>query len=329
MTFVGNQKYHDGKPNLDSFNMTCFIDEQRALTGFRTKQINALAGLESVPADLAKDKTVKQYNTPLTTSVMTFFNMSHQPLDNADIRRALVASIDRNNFKTVSGASVIMADSPLLHGQVGYDPTVIQNGFDEARANSLLDSAGWKRGADGIRSKDGLVLQLNMRSQNTSQYTSVAQNLQKQWQKLGVKINVEYFDADDLQGSIIASHDYDILLYGINIGVDPDVFAYWDSSQASIASAGHLNLSEYKSSAADSALESARTRTDPVLRTVKLKPFLTAWVTDAPALALYQPNFLYITRGPVFNYERKSMNTPSDRFFNVNEWMIRQSRQDI
>ncbi len=329
LTFVANDKYFDGKPKLESYNLTAYIDEQHALAGFRHKQVSAIAGLESLPNDLAKDQSVKTYNTPLTTSVMAFFNMSKPNLATAEVRRALISGLDRTQFTNIFGQPVILSDSPLLKGQVGYDPTVIEPGYVPEHANELLDNAGWARGADGIRMKGGQPLEFTMKSQNTSQYTQVAQNLQKQWQKIGVKLNVQYYDADDLQGNIIAAHDYDILLYGINIGDDPDVFAYWDSSQASITSAGHLNLSEYKSNIADAALEGARTRSDPALRTVKLKPFLSAWVGDAPAVALYQPNFLYVTRGPVFNYQRTSMNTPPDRYFNVNEWMIRQSRQNI
>jgi hypothetical protein len=47
-----------------------------------------------------------------------------------------------------------------------------------------------------------------------------------------------------------------------------------------------------------------------------------------PALGLYQPNYLYITRGPVFNYERRSANSAADRYYNVNNWMIRQKKQN-
>lgn len=153
--------------------------------------------------------------------------------------------------------------------------------------------------------------------------------MQQQWAKVGVKIDVHYYSSDDLQSQVIAAHDYDILLYGISVGVDPDEFAYWDSSQASLGSQGHLNLSEYKSGIADQALEGARTRSDVAIRAAKYKGFLTSWAQDAPALALYQPNYLYISRGPVFGYGRKAYNSGIDRFYNITDWAIRQKRQTI
>ncbi|HEX5447660.1 MAG TPA: hypothetical protein VFW90_00455, partial [Candidatus Saccharimonadales bacterium] len=164
-------------------------------------------------------------------------------------------------------------------------------------------------------------------AQNTANYTRVAQFLQQQWNRLGVKVNINYYSSDDLQASVIGSHNYDILLYGIDIGVDPDVFAYWDSSQISLSSQGHLNLSEYQSKAADEAVEAGRTRSDPAIRAVKYQAFLRQWTHDMPAVGLYQPNYLYITRGPVWGYERKADNTSSDRFYNVNMWEIRQQRK--
>jgi hypothetical protein len=80
---------------------------------------------------------------------------------------------------------------------------------------------------------------------------------------------------------------------------------------------------------ADQALEAGRTRADESLRIVKYKTFLNQWKQDAPAVALYQPNYLYISRGPVFNIERKSSNAAADRFYNVDEWMIRQKKQAL
>lgn len=258
---------------------------------------------------------------------MAFFNNSRSNLNNSNIRQALVSAVDRQQLLELTGYPVKLADEPLLRGQLGYEPSLTELPYSPAYANQLLDKEGWVRDASGQRTKGGQVLAFSLSSQDTQNYGLTAKFIQQAWAKIGVKVTVHYYSGDELQSGIIANHDYDILLYGISIGVDPDVFAYWDSSQASVNSQGHLNISEYKSTPADLALQAGRTRADPQLRTIKYKSFLSAWRNDAPALALYQPNFLYITRGPVFNYDRRSDNSSADRFYNVASWEIRQKNQ--
>ena len=125
---------------------------------------------------------------------------------------------------------------------------------------------------------------------------------------------------------LIDNRDYDAILYGISIGVDPDVFAYWHSSQADPRATNRLNFSNYKSAVADRALEAGRSRVDVALRAAKYTPFLQSWSTDAPAQILYQPRFLYITNGQLFGFEPKTMNVAADRFNNVHNWKIIQAR---
>lgn len=327
ISFTQFEGYWSGPPKLDGLSLITFPDDKQLIEAFEKKQINAMSGLESVPDELRRDNTIQAYRTPMTAAVMAFFNNSRADLDNTNVRRALVSAVDRGQIVDMLGEPAQLVNSPLLRGQLGYDPAVVQLPFNEAYANQLLDQEGWTRDGSGQRMKGGQPLSFSLSAQNTQNYTKVAQFLQKQWVKLGVKVQVSYYSNDDLQTSVIGSHSYDILLYGISIGVDPDVFAYWDSSQASLTSQGHMNLSEYKSTTADSAIEAARTRSDPTIRAVKYKAFLSAWTQDAPALGLYQPNFLYITRGPVFNYERRADNSTADRFYQVDQWMIRQQRQ--
>jgi peptide/nickel transport system substrate-binding protein len=321
-------RYSDGKPKLDGFNVITFSDDQHMIKAFKAKQISAMSGLDNVPDDL-KDKGLQVYVTPLTTSVMVFFNNSRQITNDAVVRRALIEATDRSQLSGLFDEPVRLVDSPLLKGQLGYDPSLTEPKLNIDDANKLLDGDGWKLGPDGTRSKGGQPLVFLLSAQNTPNYTKTAEFLQKQWAKVGAKVQVSYFSQDDLQTSVVGNHDYDALLYGISIGVDPDVFAYWDSSQAALTSQGHLNLSEYKSAAADQAVEAGRTRSDPQIRTVKYKAFLAQWMKDLPAEGLYQLNYLYISRGPVFNYDRKSANATSDRYYNVNNWMVRQKRQDI
>lgn len=329
LSLTAFDKYWAGKPKLDGINLITYSNEKQLVEAFKKKQVNAMSGLESIPDELKKDSSVQAYTTPLTGAVMGFFNNSKALLSDVKVRRALVAGVDRKAMASQLGQPVQLINGPLLPNQLGFDPTISQLPFNRQQANALLDEAGWMRGENGQRSKAGQPLTINLSSQDNREYVRVARFLQGQWSQLGAKVMVNYYNSEDLQSTVIANHDYEILLYGIGLGVDPDVFAYWDSSQASVGSQGRLNLSEYKSAAADTAIESARTRADQASRVIKYKAFLTAWTQDAPAIALYQPNYLYITRGTVYNYQRKSINSSADRFYNVNQWMIRQQKQKI
>jgi peptide/nickel transport system substrate-binding protein len=132
----------------------------------------------------------------------------------------------------------------------------------------------------------------------------------------------------DLQ-SALSAHNYDALLYGISLGADPDVFAYWHSSQADLRSPSRLNFSEYRSAVADKALEGGRTRSVDAVRAAKYRPFLDAWQKDTPALALYQPRYLYLARDPLFGFAPVRMNSGADRLDNVENWKIRLSDQPM
>jgi peptide/nickel transport system substrate-binding protein len=318
--------YQGGTPKLDGFNLITFSDDQHMVLAFKQKQISAMSGLDSLPDNLKQDKSVNVYDTPLTTAVMAFFNNSRPPLNDAAVRKALVEAVDRAQMGNVLNQQVQLVNGPLLKGQLGDDPTLAEPTYNLADANQVLDNDGWVKSADGMRTKNGQKLTFMLSAPDTSGYTKTAQFLQSEWSKAGIQLQVRYYDNDELQQSVVGNHDYEILLDGISIGVDPDVYAYWDSSQASITSQGHLNLSEYKSTPVDQSIEAGRTRADRAVRAVKYKAFLSQWVKDLPALGLYQPNYVYITRGPVFNLDRVSANTAADRYFNVNQWEVRQKR---
>ncbi len=317
--------YHEGKPNLGRFVVRSFKDERGMVSAFKQQQINAMAGLENLPDELRGDLTLREYSFPLTSAVYVFFKNNASPFNDPSIRKALVLAANPRQVIEGLGYPAIAAKGPLLKGQLGYAPDVTQTTADPGTAIKLLDAAGWVPGSDGIRVKDGKPLSFRLYSENTSQYTYVTQVLQKQWRTIGIDAQVFLQQDSDLQ-PIISSHGYDALLYGISIGADPDVFAFWHSSQADLRSATHFNLSEYSSKQADQALEAGRSRSDPVIRNAKYRPLLEIWKADNPALALYQPRFLYITSSPVFNLKEHTINSGPERYNAVAQWMIRQEK---
>jgi peptide/nickel transport system substrate-binding protein len=320
--FIPYELFHRGQPKLQQFIIRTFRDENKLINSLKSQEINAAVGIETQPDDI-EESTLQDFNIPLTSEVMAFFKNSNEILSDLRVRKALVQAVDQNSIVTSLGYPVIPAKSPLLLSHLGNDKNIVQLPFDKDAANKLLDEAGWVRGQDGLRTKDGKPLTLRLFSQTTSEYTYVSRELQKQWAEAGVDVQVMLQSAQDLQQVTISQHNYDILLYGISLGKDPDVFAYWHSSQATPRTGGSLNFSEYRSPVADKSLEAGRTRSDEALRAIKYKPFLEAWRSDAPALALYQPRMLYLTRTPIANFEPRSFNTAYDRYNNVENWMIR------
>lgn len=325
--------YHAGAPAISSFIIHTYPNKELMVADFRDRGLTAMVGLQEMPKELSKDKSVQALTMPLTAANMVFFKTSAGILSDKALRQALVSGVNVDALTEGLQRPVLPVREPFLAGTPGYDPAFVQLHASQEAASALLDQQGWAKQANGIRAKGGQVLAFKLYAQNTSEYQQVTSNLRRQWLRLGVDAQIYLQDDANLR-SMVATHSkenqsYDALLYGISLGVDPDVFVYWHSSQADVRSASRLNLSEYSSPVADSALEDGRTRQDPVLRAIKYAPFLRAWQQDAPALGLYQPHFIYITRGNVAGLKDRPLTADVDRFNNVEEWMIRRVPQTI
>ncbi len=325
---IANNEYYKGPPKLERFVIRAFHDDQALEEALEDGEVSGASGLNTIPDSVEKSPVAREYSIPVTGEVMVFFKSSHNLLKYKAIRRALTHATNQNEIIAQLGYPVALAKGPLLVRHVGYDKNVTQYGNDVAKANTMLEKEGWKLGSDGIRRKGDQTLSFELLSQSDSQYGLVAQVLQQQWRKIGVDLKVTLRPDAELQ-TTIASHGYDALLYGITIGPDPDVYAYWHSSQADPRSSNRLNLAEFKSDAADVSLEVGRSRFEDKLRATKYKPFLEAWRSGAPAIALYQPRYLYITSNTLYGFEPKVINTSVDRYSNIENWAVRQDRVNI
>lgn len=319
------EAYHEGKPKLQQFNVHAFASKNKMIQSFDKGQLTAVAGLDSTPAEIEGDNAFQAHNFTLTAANMLFMNNARPILSDPKLRQALVQATDISRIIGQLDYTTHAVREPLLRGQLAYDPKFQQVGYDAAAARAALDSLGWVVGKDGIRTKDGKPLVVHSISGTNAEDRMVISQIQSQWEKLGVKLENQSLNSTELENSM-NSYDYDALLYGISIGVDPDVFAYWDSSQADLRAASRTNLSVYKNAVADSSLEAGRTRINPALRTIKYRPFLQVWQQDNPAIGLYQPRYLYITHGYVGGLNEHTINRGTDRYGNVQNWEIRLAR---
>ena len=158
-----------------------------------------------------------------------------------------------------------------------------------------------------------------MATANTGDYPKIADLVRAELSQVGIATNIILTDTNSLEQSYIRPRNYDLLLYGIAIGPDPDVYAYWQSSQS--ADPG-LNLSEYSSSLADKELEAARLSSDSAIRQARYGKFLSTWTSDVPAVMLYMPSYLYVTDQKDLGIVASRIGDPTDRFYGVQNWTV-------
>lgn len=317
--------YANGRAKLMQFVVNAYASKNAMINAFESGQLNGIEGLVSVPKKISQMKNVVVHNLILTAGVYVFFKTTGPILSDANVRTALVEATSVPNIINKLGYPTHQVNEPLLEGQLAYNPKYKEPSYNLSNANNILNQDGWILAKNGLRYKNNQPLSFNLLVSNNSEYVRVAKELKSFWSKIGVDLNIINLDQTDFNNAL-QTHQYDSILYGISIGTDPDVFVYWDSSQASITSTTHLNLSEYSNPTADESLEEGRTRLNPALRVIKYEGFLAAWQKDLPALGLYQPRNLYITNGPLYGITNSEINSAAGRLNNVNNWEIDESK---
>jgi peptide/nickel transport system substrate-binding protein len=314
-----NPDYYRGEPKIDKFIVHGYENDEALYEALDRREITAAVDLKGeLLANFEDDTSIRLADMPLNSGVFAFFKTSQPVFSDVKIRTALAEAIDRQAILALFNTRYAPLKTPLLPSQLGYDAS-FQQKTNRNAAEKKLDEAGWVKQENGTRAKDGTQLELNLTTLSNPQYSVLAEELKKQWAEIGVSVRPQFLNPEQLQQNALSAHSYDILLYGVSIGYDPDVFAYWHSSQAR---PGGLNFSEWKSARADVSLEVARTRLDPILREARYKNFEDEWLKDSPAVALYQPRVSYAYHQNATGFEVFPLTHASERLTNVEEWTV-------
>jgi ABC-type transport system substrate-binding protein len=209
--------------------------------------------------------------------------------------------------------------------------------FQEKYRKDILEPLGLEKGNGEVRGKtreklnqvcferkeEKYVLKFSLTTAEDPILLKTAQILKKQWEKLGFGVEIKSYKIEDLKREIIPKKDYDALLFGQILGKIPDFFSYWHSTQ--IGENG-LNLSNYQNKDVDKILEEVREEFDEEKRKEKLKKFEEILNKDCPAIFLYNPNYFYFVSEKVKGVKENFVSFPSERFWNVENWYIKEKR---
>ncbi len=157
---------------------------------------------------------------------------------------------------------------------------------------------------------------------NQPQLVAVANLLKTYWQAAGAQVTINAVSITDLK-PIIKNRNYDALLYGQALGMEPDLYPFWYSSQKQDPG---LNLSLYENKDVDKLLQQARQTQDPAQKEQDLEKLQTMIINDAPALFLYNPDYDYWVSPSVKGIGTQKIADPAKRFVNVTSWFMQTKR---
>ena len=318
-------KYYGGMPKLGRFEIHAYTNEEDIMHALRTSEVSAATAISATDLHQIDTRTYNVTSHPINSGTYALFNTTTPVLKDRKVRRALQLATDTTALRSSLPASVPPLDLPFIQNQVPGTESLHAPRPDSKKAAALLDKAGWKL-VNGVRQKHKQTLSLNVTTTKDDQYEKVLEGLAGQWGKIGVKVQSNVIDennvATNFTQNTLQPRNYDVLIRTLSIGADPDVYAYWHSSQ--IGFSGY-NFSNYTNKTADAALGSARARLEPELRNAKYTAFAKQWLDDAPAIGLYQAVTNYASNKHVTSLDPSAKFISSnDRYNNILYWTVRQ-----
>ncbi len=330
VTLKANSLSQDQRPLLDQVKIIFFADEAAAVAAVKSNKADAIllssdATPESVNV-LSREADLTELREIRTNYTALFFNSKSQFFRDVRVRQAIVRAIDRESLvKSVLKGNGQLSDSPIVPN------TWANNGFngdqiirpDLNKAAALLEDAGWRLSNNGVRSKNGVDFQFAISTNDNPVRSALAAVISKQLQIIGIKAASSVDGAASLLRNSVIPRRFDALLYGLDMGYDPDNFAVWHSSQNK---EDGLNISSFSDPRIDSLLDQARATTDIEKRKELYKKFQDIFVDEAPAVVLYYPIYTYWVNSKVKGVDTSVLFEPSSRFSNIEDWYIKTKR---
>ena len=292
-----NPSYFAGAPTLERVRFRIVPDALvRALElrkGSGDLEYNSLT--PDMVGALGRDENIEVARAPGTALAYIAFNFDDTILKNRQVRQALAYATDREALiKYLLRGQARPAASLLPPNHWAYDATSHYD-YDPARANSLLDAAGFPRGRDGIR------FHLELKTSTDESTRLLAAALQNQWHQVGVQLDLHSlefatFYADITRGSFQL---YTLRWLGANL--DPDIFDYvFDSAKIPPAGA---NRGHYRNPQLDALLAQARVTLDEVKRKEILSQIQKTVAEDEPYINLWYYDNVCVHRRRITNVQ--------------------------
>lgn len=311
---AANDYYYKSKPMLNSFAIHTYSNAEEIVHAISSSDVTATAELSAVYRDQLSSDLIYEKQTAIASGVFAFLNTTSPTLNNVAVRQAIQRGIDMSTVRSVLGDEYPL-NYPILKSQIELSEYPALPEYNLEAAKTAIANAGLT----------GRTLRLA--TTNSGYFPELAAMLKTQLENIGFNVDLDISNpGQEFFVNVIRQRNYDILLYEVELGADPDLFAYYHSSQVSTTG---LNLSNYASPLVDDLILGARTSMDEAARVQKYETFLTRWVNDVPAIGIYQSSLVYYFNKNVRAFsEDDRLVYATDRFVDVEYWAVNKATKN-
>jgi peptide/nickel transport system substrate-binding protein len=313
--------------DIETIDLLFFNDQAAAVASFRAGNSDSVGGLAPESTDKAGSRTgarVVRYPLASLYSVVLNQRASHPEFANLQVRRALLAGVDRSTIlKAVLLGRGTVADVPLPSWSAAYDRAAVSTtAFNAADAAAGLVAAGWVRDQSGWTIPNGkshyAIKLITLNEATNSIAYRIAGQVAAQWRAIGIEVTLQAYGSADY-AQHLSGGDFDAAVVDYQLGLDPDVSPLFLSSQ--VAPAGS-NLSGVSDTTLDGLLTAVRTTSNPDARRTAVTALERYLSTNVLMLPICFADYQFVISGRVRGVSANEIADPSGRFWDVLDWRL-------
>ncbi len=325
ITLTANEAYFDEGPYLERLVYKYIPDLTVLYTQFRTGDIDYIS-LQGITADHyqeAKGLPNRVITAVPQASIENFYlNHGLPQFQDPAVRQALYLSLDKKSVIDDVYYGLPHANESYLPPQSwAFNPNLPVQEYNPDKAKAMLDAAGWKPGARGIREKNGVKLQFtNSTTAGNHLREQVQQLLQQNWQDIGIGMTIKNLPAAVMWGDYWIHAHFETAIVGITFmtGPDPAADDYFSSKAIAAQGGAGQNTMQYASPQMDALLQQGATTLDRAKRIEAYQAVQALLRSDLPFLPIFQYTMVEGTKTGLTGYQ-PNINVRLNAW-NVNTW---------
>ncbi|PPC94269.1 MAG: peptide-binding protein [Methylotenera sp.] len=285
-----NPNATQGQARIDSLLSRIIPDKAAQFLELSADNIDSM-GLNPIqyarifPARPELNKNIALYKELGNNYTYLGFNLKRKPFDDIRVRQAINYAIDKQEI--IDGVLLGLGEpvaSPYKPGTRWSNPALKSYPYDPAKAKALLKDAGFiDSNGDGILEKDGKPFAFEILTNQNKEREMTGVLIQRRLREIGIDANIRVLEWASFLGRFIKPKEFDVVVLGWSLSLDPDQYSIWHSSQQA---PGQFNFISYSNPRVDKLLEAGRLELDPDKRMKIYHEFSKILLEDSPIVYL-------------------------------------------